>query len=332
MDAHAAAIGIRILKVGMTWPLEPEVVQRFATGLEEILVVEEKRPVIELQLKDQLYNWPGDRRPRVIGKHDGTGEWEGTNREWLLSSLGELDPVTIAHVIAQRIQRFHVSERINAGLARIEARERQRTQLQAMRIEYGTKALMTTGRLPYYCSGCPHNTSTNVPEGSRALAGIGCHFMAMWMDRDTATVCQMGGEGVSWVGQSQFTETPHVFANLGDGTYLHSGTLPIRAAVATGVNITYKILYNGSAAMTGGQPLPVELSVPQITQQLAAEKVKRIVVVTDNPRRYGRNAGFPPGVKIRHRDQFDAVQRELREVKGVSAVVYDQACPYRRNE
>ena len=304
----AAEIGIRLYKVGMSWPLEREGARHFAEGLEEVLVVEEKRAIIENQFKEQLYNWRADVRPRVIGKFDDKGEW-------ILPSSGELTPAMIAKVIASRIRRFWTSPKMEERIALIEAKER------AM----AAKA-STFKRTPYFCSGCPHNTSTKVPEGSRALAGIGCHFMAVWMDRDTATFTHMGAEGVTWLGQAPFTETQHVFANLGDGTYFHSGSLAIRAAVASKANITYKILYNDAVAMTGGQPIEGTLTVPQITQQLAAEGVQRIVVVSDEPDKYPSGAGFAQGVSIHHRDDLDKVQRELREVKGVTALIYDQTC------
>ena len=307
-DKLAAEIGLTVYKVAMTWPLEREGMRHFAEGLEEILVVEEKRAVIENQLKEQLYNWREDVRPRVIGKFD-------ENREWILPSIDELTPARIARVIATRIRRFYTSGRIEERLAFLAEKE---TALAANPV--------TVKRVPYFCSGCPHNTSTLVPEGSRAMAGIGCHYMVQWMDRRTETFTQMGGEGVTWVGQAPFTETRHVFANLGDGTYFHSGILAIRAAVAAGVNITYKILYNDAVAMTGGQPVDGELSVPQITHQLFGEGVKRIVVVSDEPEKYPTAGGFAHGVAVRHRDDLDAIQRELREIPGVTAIVYDQTC------
>src|SRR5258707_568504 len=212
----------------MPWPLEPEGVRQFAEGLEEILVVEEKRQVVEYQLKEQLYNWREDVRPRVIGKFDEKGEWLRPHGDWLLPAPGELTPAMIARVIAARIERFYTSERIRARVAFINSKEAALS-----------KPKISIARTPYFCSGCPHNTSTKVPEGSRAVAGIGCHFMAVWMDRDTATFTHMGGEGVPWLGQAPFTKTKHIFANLGDGTYFHSGILAIRAAIASGVNITY---------------------------------------------------------------------------------------------
>jgi indolepyruvate ferredoxin oxidoreductase len=307
-EAHAAEIGFRLYKVAMSWPLEREGIRRFAEGLEEILVIEEKRAVIENQFKEQLYNWREDVRPRVIGKFD-------ENRNWILPSNGELTPAQIARVIAQRIARFYTSPRIAERMAFLEAKERQ----------LGGNVVPFT-RTPYFCSGCPHNTSTKVPEGSRALAGIGCHYLSQFMDRSTATFTQMGGEGVPWIGQAPFTETRHVFANLGDGTYTHSGILAIRAAVAANVNITYKLLFNDAVAMTGGQPIDGGLTVPVLTRQLAAEGVRRIVVVTDEPDKYPPGTDFAPGAKVCHRGELDAVQRELREIAGVTAIVYDQTC------
>jgi indolepyruvate ferredoxin oxidoreductase len=307
-DQHAAEIGFRLYKVGMSWPLEREGIRHFAEGIEEILVVEEKRAVIENQFKEQLYNWREDVRPRVIGKFD-------ENRNWILPSTGELTPAMIARVIAQRIARFHTSPRIQERLAFLEAKERQ----------LGGN-VVPFARTPYFCSGCPHSTSTKVPEGSRAVAGIGCHYLAQFMDRSTATFTQMGGEGVPWIGQAPFTETPHVFANLGDGTYTHSGILAIRAAIAAKVNITYKVLFNDAVAMTGGQPLDGGLTVPMVTRQLAAEGVARVVVVTDEPQKYPAGTDFAPGVAVHHRDDLDAVQRELRAIPGVTAIVYDQTC------
>ena len=305
---HAADIGLRVYKVGMSWPLEREGVRHFAEGLEEILVVEEKRAVMENQLKEQLYNWREDVRPRVIGKFDEDGEW-------ILPSAGELTPARIARAIAGRIGRFYTSTEITARLAFFEDKERALED-----------RLPEIERIPYFCAGCPHNVSTTVPEGSRAVAGIGCHYMAIWMDRDTATFTHMGGEGANWIGQAPFTETEHIFVNIGDGTYFHSGLLAIRAAVSAGVTMTYKILYNDAVAMTGGQPMDGPLSVPLITRQVRAESVERIAVVTDEPDKYPVNAGFAPDVTIHHRDDLDALQRDLRRLKGVSVLIYDQTC------
>jgi indolepyruvate ferredoxin oxidoreductase len=312
-ESLAAEIGLRLYKVGMSWPLEPVVTHQFAEGLEEILVIEEKRSVIEDQLTSHLYNWPVEKRPRVVGEYD-------EHRELLVTNLGELTPALIARVIAGRIGKFFISEPIEKRLAFLEAKERSlasKTQL----IE----------RNPWYCSGCPHNTSTVVPEGSMAMAGIGCHYMVQWMDRSTYTFTQMGGEGATWIGQAPFTETQHVFQNLGDGTYFHSGLLAIRAAIAAGVNITYKILYNDAVAMTGGQSVDGELSVEQMVYQLRGEGIKRIAVISDNPEQFDDD--FPEafikefkGLSVHHRDQLEAVQLELREVRGTSVLIYVQTC------
>lgn len=301
-------IGIRVYKVGMTWPLEPIGIRDFARGLEDIIVVEEKRSFVESQMKEQMYNWDHATRPSVIGKYDEAGNW-------ILPSTGELTPAMIAKVIAARVQRFHTSETIEQRLKWIAAKE---AELAIPRPAFP--------RVPHYCSGCPHNTSTVVPEGSRALGGIGCHYMVTWMDRRTDTFTQMGGEGATWCGQAPFTETAHVFQNLGDGTYFHSGSLAIRQAISAGVNITYKILYNDAVAMTGGQPVDGTLTVPDIAWQVRAEGVETIVVVSDDIAKWSRPEIFPPGVEFEHRDNLDAVQKRLREVKGVSVLIYDQTC------
>ena len=305
---YAEAIGLSVYKVGMTWPLERDGVRRFAEGLEEILVVEEKRALIENQLKEQLYNWRADVRPRVIGKFDEIGEW-------ILPSIDELTPGQIARAIAARIKRFHTSADIEKRLAFLNEKEES-----LKTVEPGLK------RIPYFCSGCPHNTSTRVPDDSRAIAGIGCHYMALWMDRNTTTFTHMGGEGVTWIGQAPFTDEPHVFSNLGDGTYFHSGLLAIRAAVAANVNITYKILFNDAVAMTGGQPMDGLLSPQLITRQVAAEGAKRVVVVSDEPDKYPSHAEFEPGTTFHHRDELNHLQLELRDVPGVTVIVYDQTC------
>jgi indolepyruvate ferredoxin oxidoreductase len=305
----AAQIGIRLYKVGMSWPLEPVMTHQFAQGLEEILVVEEKRSVIEDQLTGQLYNWPVDRRPRVVGEYD-------EDRNLLVTNLGELTPGMIARVIAARISRFFDSESIRQRLAFLEAKE------AALAVPRNRAE-----RKPWFCSGCPHNTSTVVPEGSKAFGGIGCHYMATWMDRGTETFTQMGGEGATWIGQAPFTETRHVFQNLGDGTYFHSGLLAVRAAVASGVNITYQILFNDGVAMTGGQPVDGELSVAQIVEQLRAEGVQRIAVVSDHPDSYRNTSCLKlDGVSVTHRSQLESVQCELRETQGCTALIYAQTC------
>jgi len=304
---HAAEIGIRLFKVAMPWPLEPNGIREFAQGLDEILVVEEKRQLIEYQMKEQLYNWRDDVRPRVIGKYDEHGEWEEHRAEWLLPAAGELTPAMIARVIAARIGKFYTSKIVEARLKFLEAKEAALARPRAR-----------PARIPFFCSGCPHNTSTRVPEGSKALAGIGCHYMATWIrPGETMTFTQMGGEGVPWVGIQHFTGTRHVFANLGDGTYFHSGLLAIRAAVSANANMTYKILFNDAVAMTGGQPVDGPLTVPVVTRQVAAEGVKRIVIVSDDPAKYDGRADLAPGTTIHPRDELDAVQRMLREVPGV---------------
>ena len=329
-DETCRAVGIRLHKVNVVWPLEATITREFATGLQEILVVEEKRQVIEYQIKEELYNWRSDVRPNVLGKFDETGgdnsggEWSMPNpsENWLLRAKADLTPAIIAKAIAKRLKKLGVTSDITARmdqrLAVVEARERQLTELK---IETGDRA-------PWFCSGCPHNTSTRVPEGSRAMAGIGCHYMAVWMDRSTTTFTQMGGEGVPWVGQSPFSKEPHIFANLGDGTYFHSGLLAIRQSIAAGVNITYKILYNDAVAMTGGQQVgerPEGHSVLQIMKSLTAEGVSKLVIVTDEPAKYD-GATLEAGVTVHHRDELDRVQRQFRELTGTTVIIYDQTC------
>ncbi len=308
-DAVAAEIGLRVYKVGMPWPLEPRTTHDFAEGLEEILVVEEKRSIIEDQLTGQLYNYPVAARPRVIGEFDEEG------RD-LLPNLAELTPAMVALAIASRIRRFYQSETMDRRIQWIEQKEVSLAQPRE-----------TIERVPHFCSGCPHNTSTKVPEGSHAFGGIGCHYMATWMpDRDTHTFTQMGGEGATWIGQAPFTTTRHVFQNLGDGTYFHSGLLAIRAAVASGVSITYKILYNDAVAMTGGQPLDGTLTVNDLVKQVAAERVNRIALVSDHPEAWRGQFHGVTGYSLHHRDEMDALQRELREYEGTSVIVFVQTC------
>ncbi|BEV72792.1 MULTISPECIES: indolepyruvate ferredoxin oxidoreductase family protein [unclassified Paludibacterium] len=314
-ESLAAEIGLRIFKVGMVWPLEPEGVRHFAEGLEEILVVEEKRQVIEYQLKEQLYNWREDVRPRVVGKFAEKGEWALPHGDWLLPAAGELTPAIIARAIANRLATVFDSPVMHERLKFYEEKE---TQLGQKRD--------SLPRVPHYCSGCPHNISTKVPEGSRALAGIGCHYMSLWIEPHTQTFSQMGGEGVPWIGQAPFTETPHVFANLGDGTYFHSGLLAIRAAVSAKVNITYKLLYNDAVAMTGGQHVDGPLDVATITRQLHAEGVARIVISSDAPEKYRGMAGLAPGVEVYHRRELQRLQTELRTVSGTTILIHEQTC------
>ena len=335
-DITCRQLGIRLHKVNVVWPLEAQITRDFAAGLKEILVVEEKRQVIEYQLKEELYNWRADVRPNVVGKYHEGAEGDFSGGEWsldnptsnvLLRATADLSPALIARAIAARLKKLGIDSDMAARL------DRQLAILDAS--ERNMKALELGGsgadRQPWFCSGCPHNTSTRVPEGSRAMAGIGCHFMTIWMDRNTVGFTQMGGEGVPWVGQQPFSKDQHMFANLGDGTYYHSGSLAVRQAVTAGVNITYKILYNDAVAMTGGQQIgerPEGLSVVQIAQNMRAEGAAKITIVTDEPEKYdGAQAkGLPGGIEIHHRDKLDAIQREFREIKGTTVIIYDQTC------
>ena len=332
-DDTCRALGVRLHKVNVVWPLEATITRDFAQGLQEILVVEEKRQVIEYQLKEELYNWRGDVRPNVLGKFDEPegdstgGEWSMPNPSdnWLLRAKADLTPAIIGKAIAKRLKKLglapagsDIAARMDQRIAVIEAREKQLTEIKTD----------TGERAPWFCSGCPHNTSTRVPEGSRAVAGIGCHYMAVWMDRSTSTFTQMGGEGVTWTGQQPFTTEPHIFANLGDGTYFHSGSLAIRQSIAAGVNITYKLLYNDAVAMTGGQQVgerPEGHSVVQIMNSLVSEGVAKLVIVTDQPEKY-EGVALAPGVVVEHRDELDRIQREFRELQGTTVIIYDQTC------
>ncbi|MBO6552284.1 MAG: indolepyruvate ferredoxin oxidoreductase family protein [Roseitalea sp.] len=311
-DDEAAHIGLRLYKVRMTWPLEPEGVREFSEGLEEVLVVEERREIIENQIKMHLFNWRADVRPRIVGKFD-------EHDQPFLSLSKALSVGAVARGIADRVLRLDgiddgLRDRIGDRLAYLEERER-----------FAESHVPAVTRQPHYCAGCPHNTSTKVPEGSRALAGIGCHYMVQWMDRNTETFTQMGGEGVPWTAIGRYTDEKHVFVNLGDGTYFHSGILAIRQSVSAGANITYKLLYNDAVAMTGGQPLDGSLTPQQLTHQLHHEGVGSIVLMSDNIDAYSA-PDLPPGTDIRHRDEIDAVMKELREQSGVTAIVYVQTC------
>jgi indolepyruvate ferredoxin oxidoreductase len=303
----AANIGLSVLKIGMPFPLDSDVVRTFAEGLEEVFVIEEKRRLLEVGVKDALFDLPQSRRPRVVGRMDENGGL-------LTPEIGEFGSEEIARALARRIAYFHTADAIKDRIAFLD----QKAYRGAGR------GVLPIARMPYFCSGCPHNTSTRVPEGSRAHGGVGCHFMATYMGRNVTAHTHMGGEGANWIGQAPFTSTRHVFQNLGDGTYFHSGLLAIRACIAAGVNITYKILYNDAVAMTGGQPHDGSVTPMSISAQLAAEGVRHIVVVTDDPGKYPPHAGFPAGTTIEPRHRLNHVQMQLRETAGVSVLIYDQ--------
>ncbi len=300
-------LGVELYKVGMVWPLHRRGVLEFVHAKQEVLVIEEKRGIIESQIKEYMSEPDRPGEVLITGKQDEAGRP-------LIPYVGELSPRLLAGYVAERLERFFgidLSERL--------------TKLDRCRAE--ARELGGVRRLPYFCSGCPHNSSTQVPEGSKALAGIGCHFMASWMGRNTESLIQMGGEGVNWVGKSRFTGNGHIFQNLGEGTWFHSGSMAVRQAVAAGVNITYKVLFNDAVAMTGGQPVDGQITVPMIAKSSAAEGVKRIAVVSDEPEKYrGHEKTFPEGVTFHHRDEMDTLQRELREIPGCSVLIYDQVC------
>jgi indolepyruvate ferredoxin oxidoreductase len=298
-----AARGIGLYKIGLVYPIEAKNLLAALAGAEEVMVIEEKAGIVELQLKELLYNMRGADRPRLVGKTDETGAE-------LLPLVRELRPSIVARALAARLDHFGVH------LALPKRWLRRTDDLPAAPHQ----------RRPYFCSGCPHNTSTRVPEGSTARAGIGCHFMANWMDRETSGMVPMGSEGVDWVGLAPFTDRPHVFQNLGDGTYFHSGHLAIRQAVAARTNITFKILFNDAVAMTGGQPVDGPLTVPRLTRLVAAEGVASVDVVTDDPSKHALAEDLAPGTRVHHRDDLDVVQRRLRETPGVTVLIYDQTC------
>ncbi|HEY5278372.1 MAG TPA: indolepyruvate ferredoxin oxidoreductase family protein [Pseudolabrys sp.] len=300
-------LGIRLFKIGCPWPIARQELTDFAAGLDLIIVVEEKRSLIEVQVREELYGTAN--QPVCIGKKDEDGNW-------LFPVKGALDSNDVAICIGERILR-HIgpNDEIAAHVSRLKSAQHVLAETADVAV-----------RIPYFCSGCPHNTSTRVPEGSRAYAGIGCHYMAQWMERKTLGFTQMGGEGANWIGEAPFSNRDHVFQNLGDGTYNHSGYLAIRAAIASGVKMTYKILYNDAVAMTGGQQHDGTLTVPQIARQVAAEGATRVVVVTDEPWKYAADTDWPRGLTVHHRDELDAVQRDLSTVAGVSVLIYDQTC------
>ena len=301
-------IGISLYKVGMVWPLEPKNISNFVNGNEEVLVVEEKRPIVEDQLMKYLYNEKD--RPLIIGKKDEFGND-------LVPSEGELSPSQIALIIAKRIKGLSLNVELESKVEEIET----------LLANINSAPVSDLFRLPSFCAGCPHNTSTKVPDDSFAFGGIGCHGMATFMpERKTYNLGQMGGEGVMWTGIAPFTETDHIFQNLGDGTYYHSGILALRAAIASKANITFKILVNDAIAMTGGQEISGKVQVDNLSWQVHSEGAKKVVVMTDYPEKYPANSSFAPGVKIYQRDELDKVQRELREIKGVTVILYDQYC------
>jgi indolepyruvate ferredoxin oxidoreductase len=305
-ETEAERLGVRLYKVAMPWPLELEGILEFAEGLDLIIVVEEKRALIEPQIKEMLYD--ASQRPQVIGKLDETGEA-------LFRTAGALDPNHIAATIGRRILNFRGDADLKNHLHEMESR-----------LDSSLLPQESMVRLPYFCSGCPHNTSTVVPEGSIAMAGIGCHYMVQWMDRNTLGFTHMGAEGANWVGQSPFSTRKHIFQNIGDGTYFHSGIMAIRAAVSSGINITYKILYNDAVAMTGGQGFDGPMSVQSIIQQMFAEGAKQVTVVSDDPDKFTQSSGIPPNVKVYDRKELDFVQREMREIEGVTVLIYEQVC------
>jgi len=304
--AEAGRIGIDVYKVGMVWPLAHDAALDFVRGKQEVLVVEEKRGLIESQFKEYFYDYPGRKPERMVGKEDEAGRP-------LVPWVGEVSPLTLAGIVAARLDEAF------PGLE-LSARAKALTRTPAHEISIGGAS-----RVPYFCSGCPHNTSTKVPEGSQALAGIGCHFMANWMDRDTGGLIQMGGEGVNWIARSMFNGDQHVFQNLGDGTFYHSGSLAIRQAIAAGTNITYKILFNDAVAMTGGQPVDGPISVERVAHSVRAEGVERIALISDDPAQFSP-ADFPSGTTISDRREIDKIQRELRKTAGVTVLIYAQMC------
>ncbi|MFO1146932.1 MAG: indolepyruvate ferredoxin oxidoreductase family protein [Alsobacter sp.] len=305
-EVRANQLGLRLYKIGCPWPLEPRGLMDFVKGLDLVIVVEEKRSLIEVQVREELYGTAN--QPTCIGKKDEHGDW-------LFPVKGALDPNDIAVAIGERLLKYHDSEELRGRVNRLK---------QAQHTLGETKDVAT--RIPGFCSGCPHNTSTKVPEGMRAYAGIGCHYMAQWMDRSTDGFTQMGGEGANWVGEASFSTRNHVFQNLGDGTWNHSGVLALRFAVASGVNVTYKLLFNDAVAMTGGQRHEGGLTVDALARQASAEGVRRIALVSDEPHKYPSGTAWPPGITFHHRDELDEVQRTFAEIPGVTAIIYDQTC------
>ncbi|NKB51883.1 MAG: indolepyruvate ferredoxin oxidoreductase family protein [Rhizobiaceae bacterium] len=305
-EVRSNNLGLRLFKVGCVWPIPKKELLAFGKGLDQIIVVEEKRALIETQVREALYGT--DNPPVIVGKKD-------ERDDWLFTQKAQLDSNTIAIAIGDRLNKFAKDKKLAAGVKHLK-------DAQAALVATEGVAM----RIPYFCAGCPHNSSTHVPDGSRAYAGIGCHYMSQWMDRSTEGFTQMGGEGANWIGEHHFSKRDHVFQNLGDGTYNHSGYLAIRAAAASGANITYKILFNDAVAMTGGQPNEGDLTPWAIASQVYAEGANRVVVVTDEPDKYDATIQWPFGTTIHHRSELNAVQQELAATKGLTAMIYDQTC------
>ncbi|OWU73184.1 indolepyruvate ferredoxin oxidoreductase family protein [Phaeobacter sp. 22II1-1F12B] len=309
-EDDAERLGITTYKIGQTFPLDMTSFNEWAEGLDLIVVVEEKRKLIEVQIKEAIFDERRGRR--VYGWYKGGAG--GMHRDELFPTRGALDPIMIAEKLGGiLIEEGRDTDAIKAGMQNLSDARRN------------DNAEDIAARLPYFCSGCPHNTSTKVPEGSRAYAGIGCHYMAQWMDRSTTGFTHMGGEGANWIGEAPFSNTNHVFQNLGDGTYNHSGVQAIRAAIAAKTNITYKILYNDAVAMTGGQHNEGDLDAPRIAQELKAMGIKRVAIVYDEKEEPARD-GFPKNLEWHERADMDKVQKEFREIEGVSAIIYIQTC------
>lgn len=308
-EVKAKSLGINVLKIAMPFPSDDDLYREFAKGMDEVLVIEDKREQIQNGFMRGCYDLPDKERPRIVGRTDENGKP-------LVIDYKQTNSDRIARIIAERIAYFYTSSEIDSRLELMNNSQESIAKANSIH----------TKHVPYFCSGCPHNTSTKVPEGSKAIGGVGCHYMATWMDRDVEGFTHMGGEGATWIGEEPFVNRKHTFQQLGDGTYFHSGSLAIRATVAAGSNITFKILFNDAVAMTGGQPVDGQITVQMITHQVYQEGVKRIAIVTDEPFKYGKKPGFAIGTTIHHRRELDSVQRDLRDIKGTTILIYDQTC------